>query len=425
MNERTRITRWAIILCLLACLGLGAAVKLTAQAASQGREAFHQSYDLAPGGIVSVSNVSGYIRVTGWNENRVQVDAVKRSSQRGEDLSLVEIEVYTRPDRVEVRTIYPRGRSTSISVDYDLKVPRAAVINALTSTSGEITVTGAFARVVAQSTSGAVAARDITGDVSLATTSGQITAERIGGALKVSSTSGNLTINDADAQLSVSSTSGDIRVTRVKDGATVNSSSGSIRLERVGGRAIARASSGTVYLSDVVGDANASSTGNSVTVDNVRGRTVASSISGRVIVRNVDEGVRATSYSGSVEITNAKGRIEAETTSGGVTLARVESRELSAKSLSGGVHFQGKLYDEGRYEFRSFSSDVVLALPADSSFTLTAQTGSGEVETDFPLRLDPTSRIGGGRRRLQGTAGQGGAQITATTFSGSIRLKKQ
>src|SRR5262249_15953408 len=47
-----------------------------AQSAEQSRE-MHETYDLAPGGVVSVNNTSGYIRVTSWGENRVKVDAVQ------------------------------------------------------------------------------------------------------------------------------------------------------------------------------------------------------------------------------------------------------------------------------------------------------------------------------------------------------------
>ena len=91
-----------------------------AQSAEQSRE-LHETYDLAPGGVVSVNNTSGYIRVTSWGENRVKVDAVKRG-RRDEDAGPVEIQVTPRPGRIDIRTIYPRNEDSRISVDYDLKV---------------------------------------------------------------------------------------------------------------------------------------------------------------------------------------------------------------------------------------------------------------------------------------------------------------
>src|SRR5215468_2279378 len=94
-------------------------------AAEQSSE-LRETYDLAPGGVISVSNTSGYIHVTSWSENRVKVDAVKRG-RRDEDAGQIEIQVTPRPGRIDIRTIYPRNEDSRISVDYDLKVPRGAV----------------------------------------------------------------------------------------------------------------------------------------------------------------------------------------------------------------------------------------------------------------------------------------------------------
>src|SRR5215831_11520228 len=78
-----------------------------AQSAEQSRE-LHETYDLAPGGVVSVNNTSGYIRVTSWGEDRVKVDAVKRG-RRDEDLGQVQIQVTPRSGRIDIRTTYPRS----------------------------------------------------------------------------------------------------------------------------------------------------------------------------------------------------------------------------------------------------------------------------------------------------------------------------
>src|SRR5262245_1530824 len=170
-----------------------------AQSAEQSRES-HETYDLAPGGVVSVTNTSGYIRVTSWGEDRVKVDAVKRG-RRDEDLGQVEIQVTPRSGRIDIRTTYLRNDDSRISVDYDLKVPRGAVLNALTTTNGEITVNDTAARVTASSTSGAITVREVAGDAVLSSTNGQITAGRIGGSLSVTSTNGNLAISEVASTL--------------------------------------------------------------------------------------------------------------------------------------------------------------------------------------------------------------------------------
>ena len=66
---------------------------VAAQTREQNHAEFHETYNLNSGGTVSVNNVSGYIHVTGWDENKVRVDAVKRPQRKNEDLDKVEIQV--------------------------------------------------------------------------------------------------------------------------------------------------------------------------------------------------------------------------------------------------------------------------------------------------------------------------------------------
>lgn len=394
---------------------------VTAASAQSFPRELHETYNLNPDGTVSVSNTSGNIRVTTWNENRVQVDAVKQA-RREEDWPLVEIRVTSRPERLEILTIYPRGRSNTTSVEYTLKVPRSAALDTVASTSGNIVVTGPIARAVVRSTSGNVTATDVTGDANVSSTSGEARAERIGGNLSITATSGNVTASEIGARLTARSSSGNIRATKVRDDATAIGSSGMVRLENIGGRAIARTASGPVNVLTVSGDVEATSNSDNVTVEDVRGRVIASSLSGNVIVRKADEGVRANSTSANVEIASAKGRIEAETISGSILLRDVDSHDLRLKSLSSSVRYQGRLHDDGRYEFNSFSGDVVITLPAESEFNLTAQTFSGTIHTEFPIQL--TAGKLSSRGPVQGTAGKGGAQVKAESFSGNVYIKK-
>lgn len=415
MNMQNRLYNW------LACLTLLVAFAPLASAQGFPRE-LHETYNLNPDGIISLTNSSGYIRITTWNENRVQLDAVKRA-RREEDWPLIEIRVTSQAQRLEITTVYPRGRSNTTSVDYDLKVPRTAVLNSLVSTSGDVTVSGPIANVVARSTSGKVVATDVTGNANLASTSGEARASHIGGSLSISTSSGQIMATEVAARATARCASGSISISKVRDDASAYCASGSIRLEEIGGRAAAQSSNGSVTILKVGGDVEAASNSDNVLIEDVRGRVVATSFTGNVVVRQVDEGVRATATSSNIEITQAKGRIEAETISGTIVLRNVDSRDLRLKSLSSSVRYEGKLYADGRYEFNSFSGDVVLTLPADSEFNLTAQTFSGTINTEFPIQL--TAGKLSNRGPVQGVAGKGGAQIKAESFSGSVHLKKQ
>src|SRR5262245_9918793 len=392
-----------------------------AQSAQQDRE-LHETYDLTPGGVVSVNNTNGYIRVTSWNEDRVKVDAVKRG-RRDEDLGQVQIQVTPRPGRIDIRTIYPRNEDSRIPVDYDLKVPRGAVLNALTTTSGEITVNDPVARVTANSTSGAITVREIAGDAILSSTNGQITAGRIGGSLSVTSTNGNLAISEVASTLNARCTNCNISARGLRDDATVRTTSGAIELDRVGGRVSASATSGRIRINDVGGDVFATTYSDSITVTNARGYITAKATGGDVIVRGAGEGARAEAVSGSVEISNSKGRIEADAVSGSIALNNIDGRDVTAKSYSGGVLFTGRFYEGGHYDFVSFSGNVVLNLPPESNFNLTIQSHSGSINTEFQLKLGPGAQFGD-RGPIVGVVGKGGAEVRAISHSGGVQIKK-
>ena len=402
------------------------ALLLLAVVAVSAQDELHKSYPLNPNGTVSVSNISGSIQITGWSENRVHVDAVKRGNQ--EDFAQVEIRVTDSPERLQIETIGPRtnwGRNRNVSVEYELKVPRGANLNFISTTSGDIRILDAGARVIARSTSGEVTVRGTSGDTNLTTTSGDITADHVNGTLTINCTSGSVRASQISARLSAHTTSGDITATDVRDDATVNSTSGDLRVEKVGGRLNAHATSGTVSVKDISGDAMLESISDSVTAENIKGRVTITTVSADVTVRNVQEGARINAVSGTINVTQTKGLIEARTTSGSVIVRDVDSHDIQIGSHSGDVTFSGSIYDDGRYSFESFNGSIALLIPTNANFSLNATTFNGSIETDFPITIPPGTTQTNRPKRLQGAYGNGGAQLKISGFSADIKLKKR
>ncbi|HEX4945588.1 MAG TPA: DUF4097 family beta strand repeat-containing protein [Blastocatellia bacterium] len=414
MNRFLRTSSLAVVLLILAATVVAA------------QDELHQSYPLNANGTVSVNNISGFIRVTGWNENRVQVDAVKRGNQ--EDFAQVEMRVTASPERLQIETIYPRmnwGRNRNVWVEYELKVPRGALLNSISTTSGDITILDAGSRVTARATSGNINVRGASGDTNLNTTSGDITAERINGALTINATSGTVRVSEISSNLAARTTSGDITALDLRDDATLTTTSGDIRVEKAGGRVNARATSGTVAVKDVNGDATLESISDSVLAENIKGRVTVTAVSADITLRNVQEGARLSAVSGTINVTQTKGLIEARTTSGDVILRDVDSRELQLNTHSGSISYTGPIYDEGRYSFESFNGAVMLMIPANANFTLSATTFNGSVETDFPITIPPGATQTSRPKRLQGTHGNGGAQLKINGFNADIKIKKK
>lgn len=160
-------------------------------------------------------------------------------------------------------------------------------------------------------------------------------------------------------------------------------------------------------------------------------------LSGDVRVKNVDGEVRLESLSGDVTVTDTKSRtIDIESVSGGVHLAQVESERVRVNSISGDIDYAGKLARAGHYELHTNSGDIHIIADGSASFDLEAQTFSGDVTSDFALKLRGTSQSslpkGFGRgaglprnNEIRGTANDGGAFLTLRSFSGDITITKR
>jgi len=193
----------------------------------------------------------------------------------------------------------------------------------------------------------------------------------------------------------------------------------------VGVRVIARSTSGDVSVRGTRGAVEAQSTSGDVEVEDATDRIVIEAVSGDVRASRLSGTVRAESVSGTIEARDVSGDVRAETTSGDVSLTGVTSKSIYIETVSGEVEYEGNIDPSGRYEFRSHSGDVRLAIPENSSAQFSVQTYSGSLDTEFSLTLQPGQRATGRPRRFEFTLGSGSARVTAESFSGDIVLTRR
>ena len=121
------------------------------------------------------------------------------------------------------------------------------------------------------------------------------------------------------------------------------------------------------------------------------------SIGGSICLKDSTGRVSVSSAGGSIDAANLRpvdpgDTIDVVTTSGDITLSQVTHKQIKTKTVSGNLIMTGPLAAAGNYWFNSFSGDVTLALPANSSFKLMAKVSEdGEIITDFPLTLTQTA----------------------------------
>ncbi|HEY6189894.1 MAG TPA: DUF4097 family beta strand repeat-containing protein [Pyrinomonadaceae bacterium] len=225
---------------------------------------------------------------------------------------------------------------------------------------------------------------------------------------------------------------------------------------------------GDITVADVA-EARVEAQSGNINLDHVSRLAEARALSGDITLKNSSGRIQLGSVSGSVEATNVRSitpgdDFEAGTVSGDVILKEVNHAQVHAKSVSGSLNLTGALVRGGRYDFKTMSGDVLLNVPADSSFKLNAKVAQGgEIVSDFAITPTeettptppgtpntpngaqppkpapapnpsasnegdwtphaPTS--GRGLERLNGIFGTGDATLNLASFSGTVYLRRR
>jgi hypothetical protein len=203
----------------------------------------------------------------------------------------------------------------------------------------------------------------------------------------------------------------------------------------------ANAQSGDLDFAGIKRSVEAATIGGNISLRDSNGPTTLHSVGGSIEAR----GVRPVA---------AEDTFEAATVGGDITLEKIGSKKVKVRTVGGSLSLSGALAAGALYEFKTFSGDISFSLPLDSSFRLDATLSQGgELVTEFPLKMiaeskepssqssrrsgphtkgdltiDPDVLIKGsnhGLQRISGVYGTGDALITASSFSGSINLRKK
>jgi hypothetical protein len=178
---------------------------------------FQRSYLIAAGGRIRVRNISGDIKVLGYNGNSILVNGRKE----GPDAAKIEIEDASKGDLLELGVRYPeKTRNFQGSVNFEIRVPQSLpyAFENISSVSGDVELTGVTGKIKAESVSGDVTVQDFIGGVDAHSVSGDVKAEirRLQGTddMKLSSISGDVHAKapaDLDADVKMSSVSGSVK----------------------------------------------------------------------------------------------------------------------------------------------------------------------------------------------------------------------
>lgn len=216
---------------------------------------------------------------------------------------------------------------------------------------------------------------------------------------------------------------GTIEVSDLETGVTISGGNGPVTVNRVAALRVARRS-GTITAKSITGNLFARTLNGNIVADDIGGQVDVAATNGSVRVHNAGGDLRANSSTGDIEILCVKGRAEVSSASGSIDLTGIGS-DTDASSASGSVSFKGAIRANGSYSLKSISGEVQMSIQPDApGFTATLITYSGDVESDFALKVDAPLQEGKLNRRVTGRYGDGQARFLLDSFSGTVRIAK-
>lgn len=127
----------------------------------------------------------------------------------------------------------------------------------------------------------------------------------------------------------------------------------------------------------------------------------------------------ARTVNGGIEGTGLQSDVEAYTVNGGVEIAT--SGLTRAHTVNGSVDVTvGRADWQDELELKTVNGGISFHVTGELNAEVTASTVNGDIDTDFPL----TVRGRFGPKRLTGTIGSGGRELSLTTVNGDIAILK-
>jgi len=192
----------------------------------------------------------------------------------------------------------------------------------------------------------------------------------------------------------------------------------------IGTSVILESFSGPLSVRGVKGEVRLEALSGDLSINDAVGSVSAEAVSGSIDIGKVDGNVRAESVSGSVSVADAEGDITTETVSGRISILRAKTRSASAETVSGSIGYTGTIDPMGNYTFKTHSGRLTLGIPTNASASVSLETFSGTVDSDFPVTLETSKQQSGHESRFNFRIGDGRARITLETFSGNIVIQR-
>jgi DUF4097 and DUF4098 domain-containing protein YvlB len=197
-------------------------------------------------------------------------------------------------------------------------------------------------------------------------------------------------------------------------------------LQTAGGDVSADGLTGTIKVSTSGGDLNfervhgpidAETSGGDITVTACEGALDVETSGGRIEATGGSGSLRAQTSGGAVTVANFAGDTRVESSGGRIRLANI-SGKLSGETSGGAIDAILSSPVAGDVRLETSAGAIRVLAPANAALTLDAETGAGDVTSDFP-----TANTRASRDSLKGTINGGGSSLHLRSSAGAISIK--
>ena len=353
-----------------------------------------RSFQVAPGGRLTIDSDRGSIEVRTADHDQVEVK-IERKVKRGGKWSVEEvledlpitfdhsddgITISAKYDRWDLRRL--NRERNRLRVKFLITVPQRYNVDLKTLGAG----------------------------ISVENLEGEVRSQTAGGNLRIERIKGPVWGRTSGSSIKLEGTQGDVDVKTSGGGITIGSVEGAVEAETAGG---------SIRIDKATGSINASTAGGNITVEEVMGSINAKASGGGITIGSVEGAVEAETAGGSIRIDRA-GSVNAKTAGGSITVEEVMG-SINAKATGGSINAYISRQPEGDCSLEALGGNVTAYLVEDIAVDVDAQTRAGHVSTDVPIIVQ--GKIRG--NRLQGTINGGGQLLKLHTFGGSVRLHKK
>ncbi len=325
---------------------------------------WEQTYPMTGPAHVTVDQIDGATRITGWDQPTVQVKASWPGEGRMED----RLEVRVNGNEI-ILTVKPYrtgflGLVHDSLLDLEIMVP-----------------TGSYAVVDAGS--------------------GPVTVENTMGPTEVDGGSGR------------------VMLFRVAS-AQVDSGSGSVQAQQIAGKIEIETGSGRIDVEAIGGPANLETGSGSIAARRMAGGLQAETGSGSIAAVDIHGHVMLETGSGSIHISRVVApSMEVETGSGALRMETIDTRGLTLETGSGSVEVElVRIHPGSGYEIETGSGRVTLAVPPDAGLHLEMETRGRVDFGGLNVRV-----LEQDDDQITAQLNQGGGHMTIESGSGSVTFK--